>query len=114
MQGDLVYLAPETHLAMNGEQVPITPKIDVFAMGLLVHQLWTSVLPRVDSRYDYAFEAVLNGDGVQIDARIPRDMRHALHVNPLATATEEGCRALWEAYSDDCLCWAKPGPVVSA
>ncbi len=78
MQGDLVYMAPETYLAMNGATVPITPKIDVFAMGLLVHQLWTGSLPQVGSRYNYAFEAVLNGEDVRLDARIPREIQLAI------------------------------------
>ena len=59
--GDQVYLSPEACLFFCGEDVHLTCKMDVFAMGLLFHQYLTGELPYFDKKeYDYAHEAVLD------------------------------------------------------
>ncbi|MBR0381354.1 MAG: protein kinase [Eubacterium sp.] len=63
--GDQVYLAPEAVRFMFGEDVKITTKADVFALGLLFHQYLTGSLPEFDTgEYDYACEAVLDGQEI--------------------------------------------------
>ena len=65
--GDQVYLAPEACQFICGESVKLTCKIDVFALGLLFHQYLTGKLPGFDlSEYDYAFDAVLDGQELVI------------------------------------------------
>lgn len=71
--GDQVYLSPEACLFFNGEEVRLSGKMDVFALGLLFHQYMTGDLPYFDkSEYDYAHEAVLDGYTLRADtADIP-------------------------------------------
>ena len=67
--GDQVYLSPEACLFFCGEDVSLTCKMDVFAMGLLFHQYLTGELPYFDKReYDYAHEAVLDGVVLKADS----------------------------------------------
>lgn len=78
VQGDFVYTAPETFLKMQGEASGLTGKIDVFALGLLIHQYWTGKLPVFPSDYQYAFEAVLNGEELRMDPGLPERLRAVL------------------------------------
>ena len=60
---------------MNEEDVDLSEKIDIFALGILFHQYWTGELPRMGSDYKYAFEAVLDGSEVQLSDSIPLELR---------------------------------------
>ncbi len=71
IQGDLVYLAPETFLAMLGEPATLTPKADVFAMGIVFHQILCGEMPKFNSEYDYVYEAVLNDSELSLNEDIP-------------------------------------------
>lgn len=72
IQGDMVYLAPETFLMMAEGETVLTTKIDVFALGILFHQYFSGELPAYNSKeYDYVFEAVLDGDDLEISEKIP-------------------------------------------
>jgi len=73
LQGDQVYLAPESFLFMIGENDTLTQKIDVFALGILFHQYWCGEMPGFDkSEYDYIFEAILNDAIVTINPSVPQ------------------------------------------
>ncbi len=72
-QGDMIFLAPESYLYMAGEEVKVTQKADVFAVGILLHLFWSGEMPYFDkSQYDYVFEAVLNGEMPRILKTIPQ------------------------------------------
>lgn len=74
--GDMVYFAPESFLYIIGETTGIDMKIDVFALGLLFHQYFTGKLPAFDNNeYDYAFEAVLDGNILVCDNGVPEKYR---------------------------------------
>ena len=45
IHGDLVYMAPETFMMMQTETGTIDRAIDVFALGLVFHQIFTGRLP---------------------------------------------------------------------
>ncbi|HWR30501.1 MAG TPA: protein kinase [Negativicutes bacterium] len=75
IEGDVVYLAPETLLADQGEDIKLTAKVDVFALGLLFHQYYTGDLPRFSSDYSYAHQAVLDGRTLFLDTRLPADLK---------------------------------------
>ena len=64
IQGDLVYYAPETYRAIVGEEIMLTPKVDVFTLGLLFHQYYVGTLPCFPKDYSYAYEAVLDGKNI--------------------------------------------------
>lgn len=71
--GDQVYLAPEACRFIFGEPVKLNSKIDVFALGLLFHQYLTGSLPGFDnSTYDYAYEAVLDGQQLVVSSELPQ------------------------------------------
>ncbi|MBR3679318.1 MAG: protein kinase [Oscillospiraceae bacterium] len=70
LQGDLVYYAPETFLAIIEEPAVLTPKVDVFAMGIIFHELLSGVKPGIPADYDYIYEAVLDDQPVRIDDSI--------------------------------------------
>lgn len=70
--GDLVYLAPESFWYITGQIKSISSKIDVYALGILFHQYFTGRVPYFDaSKYNYAFEASLDGVELEIDSYIP-------------------------------------------
>lgn len=74
--GDQVYLAPEACQFMCGEDVQLTCKIDVFALGLLFHQYLTGKLPEFEKEeYDYAFDAVLDDQILGISAELPAELQ---------------------------------------
>lgn len=78
IEGDVVYLAPETLLVDQGEDVKLTTKVDVFALGLLFHQYYTGELPRFSSDYSYAHQAVLDGRTLFLDTRLPGDLKNMI------------------------------------
>lgn len=64
---DQVYMAPESCQFLCGEDVRLSCKIDVFALGILFHQYLTGTLPSFDQEeYDYIFDAVLDGQKLQL------------------------------------------------
>lgn len=70
--GDPVYMAPETFRMIEEEEGKLDSAIDVFALGLVFHQILTGSLPGFDhSAYDYPFEAVLDGAGLSYGSEIP-------------------------------------------
>lgn len=76
--GDQVYFAPETSLRINGENVVLTDRIDIFALGILFHQYWSGSLPKINGEQAFVCEAVLNGTEVILSKRIPADIRDVI------------------------------------
>lgn len=76
--GDDVYYAPETIRQLLGEDVSLTEKIDIFALGIIFHQIWTGELPAFNSEYANVAETVLNGAVMQIDYSIPKKLRELI------------------------------------
>ncbi|MBQ1376625.1 MAG: protein kinase [Lachnospiraceae bacterium] len=78
VQGDFVYLAPETYLKVRDGEGELTGKIDIFALGVLFHQYWTGELPEINSDYRYVFEAVLDGSEPKLAGSIPLGIREMI------------------------------------
>lgn len=77
--GDQVYLAPEACLFMCGEPVQLTCKIDVFSLGLIFHQILSGKLPWFDpNEYDYAFDAVLDRQQLEIASKLDQEIKDML------------------------------------
>ena len=75
LNGDLTYLAPEAFRKLNGENVALNAKLDIFALGLVMHQYYTGNLPGFwHDQYDYPFEAVLDDSGLFVSSHIPEDI----------------------------------------
>lgn len=76
IQGDMVYLAPETFIYMAEGSCKLTTKIDVFALGILLHLYFSGEFPGFDGEnYDYIFEATLDGAPIHLSRNIPEFMR---------------------------------------
>lgn len=77
--GDQVYLAPEACQFICGDSIDLTCKIDVFSLGLLFHQYLTGKMPEYDiSKYDYAFEAVLDGQALCCSKELPLPLQSVI------------------------------------
>lgn len=62
--------------------------MDVFSMGLLMHEYLTGKLPHFDSEYGAAYEAVLDGQTLQLHPGLPPKMRSILSKMLLADPEE--------------------------
>lgn len=72
LEGDPVYLSPEVFLRLMGEEAALTTRLDTFALGMVIHRLWTGELPAFDTdRYAYLYEAVLAGEPVRLSPALP-------------------------------------------
>lgn len=73
--GDQVYFSPEACLHIWGEDVPLTCKMDVFALGVLFHQYFTGKLPDFDQEaFCYPGEAAANGAPVGASRELPEEL----------------------------------------
>lgn len=88
LSGDANYFSPEACLFMSEEAVPLTCKMDVFALGILFHQYFTGQYPLFDEAYSCAGEAVACGETIQLSREIPADIRKLLE-QMLAADPEE-------------------------
>jgi len=68
LQGDMVYFAPESFLLVSEDEdflaskAVLTEKTDIFALGIILHQFFCGKIPIIDgAKYNYVFEAVLDG-----------------------------------------------------
>jgi len=79
VHGDLVYMAPETFMMMQTEEGTIGRPIDVFALGIVFHQIFTGRTPAFDAeKYDYPFEAALDGAELGVAEEIPGEWRQLI------------------------------------
>lgn len=76
--GDQIYFSPEACRSIWGEEVPLTCKMDVFAMGVLFHQYITGELPYHSDEFFYPGEAVANGSSLKLSDAIPEEYRELL------------------------------------
>ena len=64
---------------MCGEPVQLTCKIDVFSLGLIFHQILSGKLPWFDpNEYDYAFDAVLDRQQLEIASKLDQEIKDML------------------------------------
>ena len=77
--GDQVYFSPEACLHVWGETVPLTCKMDVFALGVLFHQYFTGKLPIFnEEEFYYPGEAAANGEVIGVAPELPADLAKLL------------------------------------
>lgn len=73
--GDMVYFSPEALRSMAGEAVPLTCKMDVFALGVLFHQYLTGQLPYFDkAQFGFPAEASANGGNVWVSEELEPEL----------------------------------------
>ena len=77
--GDQVYFSPEAWTAILGEEVELTCKLDVFALGILFHQYLTGKLPGYDEeKFSCVGEAVAAGGKLNISWDMPADLHRVI------------------------------------
>lgn len=77
--GDFHYFSPEACRSIWGEEVKLTCKMDVFALGVLFHQYFYGNLPGFNTKVSsYSGEAAAKGDILQVSSTIPNDVRKLL------------------------------------
>jgi len=76
IEGDPVYLAPETFLRMMNQPALLTRQVDTFAFGVIAHQLWTGTLPAPDRQpTGYLYEAALSNTPIRLSDELPTAYR---------------------------------------
>lgn len=79
IHGDMWYMAPEVFRIISEERGKPDSAMDVFALGLVFHQILTGKRVQFDrKKYSYPFEALLNGDTLCCDTSTPTEMRPLL------------------------------------
>ena len=77
--GDFHYFSPEACRSSWGEEVELTCKMDVFALGVLFHQYLTGKLPGYNTEESaYSGIAVAKGEVLKVSAELPKDLRELL------------------------------------
>lgn len=87
--GDQVYLSPEALMFMCGEDVELTCKMDVFALGILFHQYITGEMPVFNtSEYDFICEAVLDDAEIRLYSSLGNELSDLIRKMLLADPKE--------------------------
>ena len=77
--GDFHYFSPEACRSIWGEEVELTCKMDIFALGVLFHQYFTGELPGFNTEEStYSGEAAAKGEVLTVSDRLPKDIRDLL------------------------------------
>lgn len=77
--GDFHYFSPEACRSIWGEEVELTCKMDIFALGVLFHQYFTGELPGFDTEQStYSGEAAARGEVLTVSESLPDDIRALL------------------------------------
>ncbi len=77
--GDLVYFSPEACRSIWGEEMELTCKMDIFALGVLFHQYFSGELPGFDTEQSsYPGEAVAKGELLTVSGKMPTDVHDLL------------------------------------
>lgn len=76
--GDTVYFSPEMLLYICEEDAKVTPKSDVFALGIIFHLIISGKLPTYSEEFDCIGHAVLNDSKIGLDSSIPVSYRRLI------------------------------------
>lgn len=79
IHGDYWYIAPEVFRIIAEEKGKPDSAMDVFALGLVFHQILTGKRVGFDAnKYSYPFEALLNGGRLYCDRSVPEELQELL------------------------------------
>ncbi len=77
--GDFHYFSPEACRSIWGEEIELTCKMDIFALGVLFHQYFTGELPGFNTEEStYSGEAVAKGEVLTVSSKLPDDLQGLL------------------------------------
>ena len=81
IHGDYWYIAPEVFRIIAEEKGKPDSAMDVFALGLVFHQILTGKRVGFDAnKYSYPFEALLNGEDLYCDRSVPEELQELLNL----------------------------------
>ena len=85
VSGDPTYFSPEAYAMNSTPGIHLDRRIDIFALGSILHYFWTGKLPRTDSDLTIG-QAALKGDPIRLEPSIPDRLKtviyRALQGNP--------------------------------
>jgi len=70
VQGTPEYMAPESFLVLAENRVELTPKVDVFALGIIFHEMLCGEKPKYTGDASYIYEAVLKNYEIKLNSDI--------------------------------------------
>ncbi len=70
VQGTPEYFAPESFLVLAEQPAVLSPKVDVFALGIIFHEMLCGEKPAISSDFTYIYEAALNDSEIIINDSI--------------------------------------------
>ncbi len=77
--GDFHYFSPEACRSIWGEEVALTCKMDIFALGVLFHQYFTGELPGFNTEEStYSGEAAAKGEVLVVSDKLSDDVQELL------------------------------------
>ena len=96
--GDFHYFSPEACMRIWGdEDVALTCKMDVFALGVLFHQYFTNELPGFNrTESSYSGEAVAKGEKLIVSDKLPKDV--AMLLEKMLQADPDKRPAAWDVF----------------
>ena len=90
--GDPAFFAPEAYALVSMPGIRLDKRIDVFALGIILHYFWTGKFPERDSNETIG-QCILKGESVKLDSSIPEQLRaiieRSLEGNPDKRIGEE-------------------------
>lgn len=95
--GDMAYWAPEVYAMFTREGIILNEKTDVFAVGLLLHFLWTGKLPDSGAKDKEIGRSILSGDPVMLESSMPPVLKKL--ISGLIAAKPEDRIPLEDAYA---------------
>lgn len=73
--GDFHYFSPEACRSIWGEEVELTCKMDIFALGVLFHEYFTGKIPSFNTEEStYSGEAAAKGEVLTVSDKLPNDI----------------------------------------
>ncbi|NLB90567.1 MAG: protein kinase [Clostridiales bacterium] len=73
---DPVYMAPEVLHFIAGEDVTLTHKLDIFSLGIILHELLSGTIPTFPNKENhYLYEAVLKNEPYVLASSISKEYR---------------------------------------
>lgn len=115
--GDFHYFSPEACRKIWGEEVQLTCKMDIFALGVLFHQYFTGELPGFNTEEStYSGEAAAKGQILCVSDKLPGDIRELLEKmlanhpekRPTATDVFNALRGVGTTVESDCSSQSSP------
>lgn len=78
VQGTPEYMAPESFLVLAENKVELTPKVDVFALGIVFHEMLCGEKPTYKGDASYIYEAVLKDYGIVLNPALPSGYKNII------------------------------------